>query len=293
MRVYLNYHTLYDEEMSRYSLVLKRDSNNPLIGHEHIPNKTMKLMNVMVRINSDGFRCKEYSVSKSNKTRIILLGDSITFGWGVEEEETFASILERKLNKIRPTEVINFGTGNYNTEQEVNLFIEKGLKYKPDKVVVFYFINDVEPAPKKSAAWFLAHSRLITFYWSRMHILAEKFCRSKRYEEYYANLYKDDQPGLVRAECAFLRLRGICNKNNIRLQVVMIPELHDPKNYPFKTEYGVISAFLGKSNIESLDLTQYFRTFNDPMELWVARDDAHPNKKAHMLIAEHTIDFIK
>ncbi|MHB8155351.1 MAG: SGNH/GDSL hydrolase family protein, partial [Candidatus Omnitrophota bacterium] len=171
IRIYLKYHTLYDIEMSCYSLALKKDSNNELIGHIQVPNKAIKLMNVRVRINSDGLRDKEYPITKNSKERIILLGDSLTFGWGVEEADTFADILEVELNKIKPTEVINFGTGNYNTEQEVNLFLQKGLKYKPDKVAVFYFINDVEQTPKKNKLWFLGYSRLITFYWSRMHIL--------------------------------------------------------------------------------------------------------------------------
>ena len=43
-----------------------------------------------------------------------------------------------------------FRSGNYNTTQEVNLLIDKGLKYQPDQVVLFYFINDAEPVPKKS-----------------------------------------------------------------------------------------------------------------------------------------------
>ena len=69
--------------MTKYAMNLKKDSNNPLIGHEHRPNKSMELMDVMVDINSDGLRDKEYPVEKSDKKRIIFLGDSLTFGWGV------------------------------------------------------------------------------------------------------------------------------------------------------------------------------------------------------------------
>jgi lysophospholipase L1-like esterase len=293
IRIFLKYHTLYDIEMSRYSLYLKKDSDNELIGHTHFPNKRMKLMNADVRINSDGFRGKESLVAKSGKTRIIFLGDSITFGWGVEEADTFANIIEAELNKIRPTEVINFGTGNYNTGQEVNLFLQKGLKYKPDKVVVFYFINDVEETPKKSNLVFLGHSRLMTFYWSRMHILAETLYPSRRYKDYYANLYREDRAGLIKAKDAFLQLRDVCRENNIKLQVVLIPELHNLKDYPFKREHNIILDFLKDNHIESMDLTPYFSVYENPMELWVAYDDAHPNKKAHILIAKYALDFIK
>ena len=35
----------------------------------------------------------------------------------------FVAVLEQQLSQSRPVEVINFGTGNYNTEQKVNLFL--------------------------------------------------------------------------------------------------------------------------------------------------------------------------
>jgi lysophospholipase L1-like esterase len=122
---------------------------------------------VPVRINSDGLRDVEHAVAHGDRYRIIFLGDSFTFGWGVREADTFKSQLETALNQRYPTEIINFGIGNYNSEQEVNLFLEKGLKYHPDKVVVFYFINDAEPPRAKAPFPFLYHSDFITFFWSR------------------------------------------------------------------------------------------------------------------------------
>ena len=195
IRVYLHFNTAYDIEMTKYALNLKNDSDNKLIGHVHRPNSSMELMDVMVDINSDGLRDKEYPVSKSDKHRIIFLGDSLTFGWGVKEEETFATLIEEDLNSSSPTEVLNFGTGNYNTEQEVNLFIDKGLKYNPDKVVLFYFINDSEITPEKSDLWFLGYSQFISFYWSRINSLLNNFMPSKSFQEYYESLYNDDQQG--------------------------------------------------------------------------------------------------
>ena len=165
MRVYTHYSIFYDVEMTRYANKIKKSSADPKIGHVHKPNSDATLMGVNVKINSGGLRDKEYPLDHAQKYRIIFLGDSLTFGWGVEKVNTFEILLEGKLNKIRPTEVLNFGTGNYNTEQEVNLFLKEEKKYKPDHAVLFYFINDAEVTPKKSAWNFLSHSRAITFYW--------------------------------------------------------------------------------------------------------------------------------
>ena len=49
----------------------------------------MRVMGVDVKINSDGFRDDEHTTGKSDKRRIVVLGDSLIFGWGVEMEQSF------------------------------------------------------------------------------------------------------------------------------------------------------------------------------------------------------------
>lgn len=293
VRLYLTRHTIYDIEMTKYANVLKVDSPNPKIGHVHRPNSEARLMNVDVRINSDGFRGVERPTPRKAARRIVFLGDSLTLGWGVEEHDTFASLLETRLNAGSPTEIMNFGTGNYNTEQEVNLFLERGDRFNPDQVVLFYFINDAEITPKTSWLWFVGYSRCITFYWSHFQTFRSRFSAGKGFQSYYAELYRDDQPGWQSAQTAFLELRAVCARRGIRLQVVLLPELHNLEPYPFKTEYGLVQAFLTKNGIENLDLTPRFEGYKQPMRLWVAQDDAHPNELAHRMIAENAFDFLK
>jgi lysophospholipase L1-like esterase len=292
IRIYLRYNTVYDIEMTRYALYNKVDSDNPRIGHEHKPGSSMRLMNVAVGINSDGLRDREYPAKKGDNYRIIVLGDSLTFGWGVAEQDTFSNILEENLNKSYPTEIINFGTGNYNTEQEVNLFKEKGLKYKPDKVVLFYFINDAEATPKKSKLWFLGYSEFISFYWSRINSLMDKYSSSQSFGEYYSALYRDDQAGWKNTKSAILELKQICGKENIQLQVVLLPELHDTKNQVFREVYDSMANFLSGNNIEYVNLATLFKEQDNQMDLWVSYDDAHPNATAHKRIAESITEFI-
>ena len=141
LQIYTRLFIYYDVEMSRYAVEVKEKSDDPKIGHEHRPNSEAYLMGVDVVINSDGFRDEEYAPERNEKYRVAVLGDSLTFGWGVEKEDTYEVLLEQMLSESRPTEMINFGHGNYNTSQQVNLFKKKGFKYNPDKIVVFYFDN--------------------------------------------------------------------------------------------------------------------------------------------------------
>lgn len=293
LRFYLAKHTFYDVEMSRYARTLKIEADNPLVGHVHQPNGRAVLMNTTVEINSAGFRDDEYTLERNHRHRIILLGDSLTFGWGVEKEESFEHRLEEQLDGESPTELINFAAGNYNTVQQVNLFLDVGLAYEPDQVVVFYFINDAEPVPQRSRFPWLGNVRLVTFYWSRVKALVARFEESAGYEDWYGALYAEGAPGWEAAQAAFLQLQQACAENEIALQVVLLPELHDLVDYPFEREYAAVRSFLDAHGIENLDLTPSFAGETDPQSLWVAPDDAHPNAEAHRRIAEYSLDFIR
>jgi lysophospholipase L1-like esterase len=293
LRIYLRTHIFYDVEMSRYAVTLKTDSPNPLIGHHHKPNSQATLMGVSLRTNSDGFRDDEYPVSKGVKRRIIFLGDSLTLGWGVEKEETFEHLLENELNASSPTEIINLGVGNYNTTQEVNLLIDKGMKYDPDQVVLFYFINDAEPVPQKSRFPGLGNYRIVTFYWSRIKALRARLSENVGFRQFYSALYRGEAEGWKKSQAALIQLKELSREHGFDLEVVLLPELHELVDYSFQREHEMISDFLSKNGIPHLDLAPFFRNEREPQSLWVARDDAHPNARAHRLIARYTLDFIR
>ena len=292
LRFYLSRNTFYDVEMSRYARLLKIPAENELIGHVHRPNRHERLMNAEVRINSAGFRDDEYTLARNERWRILLLGDSLTFGWGVEKEESFEHRLEQALDAERPTEIINLGAGNYNTVQEVNLFLDVGLAYEPDQVVLYYFINDAEMLPQPSRWPWLGSVRLVTFYWSRVKALLAQYNDAAGYQAYYTALYHDDAEGWRKSRAALRELARVCREREIALQVVLLPELHELVDYPFSEEYGMIMRFLGDNEISALDLTPAFAGETEPHRFWVALDDAHPNAEAHRRIAEASFDFV-
>ena len=292
LRFYLDHRILYDVEMARYAQLLKVSAENPRIGHVHRPNGRARLMGVDVSINSRGFRDDEPRPPGEDLRRIVFLGDSLTFGWGVEQDEIFAALLEDSLNAEQPTEVLNFGTGNYNTTQEVELFLERGLDPLPDQVVVFYFINDAEPVPTRSPFSFLANFRIVTFYWSRLGQLRTRWNPERTFQEYYAALYQEDQVGWRETRDAFARLARVCRQRGIDLRVVLLPELHELADYPFASEHGQVEVALKALGVPVLDLTPVFADVIEPRTLWVSLDDAHPNAAAHARIALASHAFI-
>lgn len=94
--------------------------------------------------NSVGFRGgKEYALVKPAGTyRIIVLGDSVTLGHGVGDDETFSALLEQELARAGPTEVLNMGVSGFGTAEELTQLRQVGLAYEPDLVILGYFPND-------------------------------------------------------------------------------------------------------------------------------------------------------
>jgi lysophospholipase L1-like esterase len=293
LQIYTRAFTYYDVEMSRYAVNAKRRSENPKIGHVHRPNVSMKLMGVDVRINSDGLRDREYDVARGESYRIIALGDSLTFGWGVDEADCFVTLLEHDIGQTTPVELINFGNGNYNTEQQVNLFFEKGLKYDPDAVVVFFFINDAEPTPVRSNWLGLTRLRSLTSLWSRARTLQARWGSADAFGDYYRGLYQPDRPGWLAMTDAFRELRDECREKGIALQVILLPEFHNLADYPFVEQHRQVGEFLRREGVNFKDLVQDFSGVPNSRKLWVAPDDAHPNASAHRMIADHSRSFLE
>jgi len=92
--------------------------------------------------NADGQRDVERTVERvQGKKRVILLGDSVVAGHGIRDlRDTISQQLESLLGPSY--EVLNFGVGGYCTRSEVELLETKGLKYKPDAVILLFLEND-------------------------------------------------------------------------------------------------------------------------------------------------------
>jgi len=100
-----------------------------------------------VLINSKGLRDYKYSYKRSNNSfRILVLGDSFTFGMGVSLDNTFPKVLEKKLNNGSidiKYEVINSGVPAYSTYQELGFLKKQGLMYNPDIIILAFYHNDI------------------------------------------------------------------------------------------------------------------------------------------------------
>jgi GDSL-like Lipase/Acylhydrolase family len=138
--------------------------SDPVRGQRLSANYDGWFAGVPARTNSLGFRdTREYQLAKTpGSFRILVLGDSVTFGHGALNETSYPYLLEQRLREWRPEvkwEVWNLGIPGYNTAQELAYLHEVGERYAPDLVIVGFFLNDftglqpnLDPGPIDRAA---------------------------------------------------------------------------------------------------------------------------------------------
>jgi lysophospholipase L1-like esterase len=116
---------------------------------ELVPNaRQASYIGVPVTINSLGLRDRELERPKPARTiRIVGVGDSITFGYGVRLDETFLKVLERRLNESAPGdiryEVVNAGIEATNLDYYYGFVDTSAAALEPDLVMINLALNDI------------------------------------------------------------------------------------------------------------------------------------------------------
>lgn len=118
--------------------------HDDLLGWAHQPGQmgwfATEQFQTKVRINENGLRDRSHSYERQDDTqRILVLGDSFAWGYGVEESERFSQLLEKDLG----VEVINAGVSGYSTDQELLWYENEGVKYDTDLVLLIVTGNDI------------------------------------------------------------------------------------------------------------------------------------------------------
>jgi hypothetical protein len=120
-----------------------------LFGDNHMPSHLKPHVAVQGSIqfsNSRGFRDRERIFQRTGHgPRVVVLGDSFTYGAGVGYDETFVTLLERALQASFPhVEMINLGVPGWDPPQEFYLLKEDGIRFAPDLVMLNLFVgNDI------------------------------------------------------------------------------------------------------------------------------------------------------
>jgi len=119
------------------------------------PNLDLEYLGARVTTNSLGLRGSEVGRATPAEYRILSLGESTTFGSGVENEQTYTALLARELDPLLPgREVtsINGGVPAYSSFQSLRYFEERGLELDPDMLILYHELNDYLPSSLRDSS---------------------------------------------------------------------------------------------------------------------------------------------
>lgn len=146
-------------------------SDDPVLGvelnrnlHLDFDGLVFSIPSTSVDLSDQGLRSPHVAETKpTGVRRLVCLGDSVTFGWGVESGETFCARLASLLGP--EWEPINLGVPGYNLEQSVRRYELRGLEFAADAAVLVLNSNDFDRPLGADAAdepsWWFRHSALV------------------------------------------------------------------------------------------------------------------------------------
>ena len=276
----------YDIEMWRYANELK--TQDPILGHNHVSDKSSILQGVEIKLNSEGMRSDEFEI---NDKKILFLGSSISLGWGVEQKDSYPGIIQTKLlSDSINYKVLNGSIGNYNTFRYVNNFLSNQTDIEPKVIVINYFINDAETLPINSSNWLIKNSQLF----ATLTITYKKLFSKSGFDlkQYYNDLYKSDNQSFLEMKESLKKLSEYSKQRKIPVLLTVIPDIHFLEDYPFETIHKKLKSITEELGFEYHDLLPSLKgiSFN---ELQIIQGDSHPNEKGHSKMAESLYPKIK
>ena len=166
--------------------------------------------------------------------RIVVVGDSFTFGGKLQFFDNFAKRLERTLNlneNQKRVEVLNWGVPGYATFQEADLVRRAMKHYQPDLVILEITLNDPEIGPYKQThqkSWLeLATERKPVFeYWRGLRFIAGRIhntLANQSYMEHYQSIFEPQSENWQRFSKALHNISNYRTEFDVPIFSVVFP----------------------------------------------------------------------
>jgi len=253
-----------------------------------------------VRVNRWGFRGNDFQDRDAegwDTFRIMVLGDSITAGQGVAEEDRFTEVLERALRQKYPDvklEVINLGVQGFETLQEQKILERMWPVVSPNLAIVEFCEND----PNISYKYYLEYKlpvggrmrsvfgKLLSFRIADTIYdpLVRKIAHIPSHQVELDEAYKPESRDWLVFEASVRRIGEFTTKETGKKPLVIA--INDVKELKEHNTYWPVRSTFEKGGFIWLDLGETIRY--EP----VSRFENHPNEKTHQHYAEALFERI-
>jgi lysophospholipase L1-like esterase len=255
-----------------------------------------------VRYNTWGFRERDFDLVKPEGVyRIAVIGDSITYGQGIEEKDRFTNLLEKQLNNENGNggyEVLNFGRPGAETIDHLDFLNDPVLSTDPDFVLLQWYTNDVESRdnsertrpleliPSKlrrnSALFYLLHRHLTT--------IRKNLGWVNSYDDYMLAHFGDpDSASSLAAKETLQKFIHISKEQRLPVGIVIFSDSYF-RNSRLDFLIERVLQLCEEEAITCLDLRSTFAPYKEDPKLWANRLDPHPSPFANRLVADRLME---
>jgi len=238
--------------------------------------------------------------------RVAIIGDSFTYGDGVDWDDTYGQRLGRLLNLnagTPPAEVRVWARKGYNTADE-RRFLRSVFRWKPHVLILAVFLNDSEDRsdpqnwvlreellPHVPEGWsraILLRSRALAWIWQRIESV-----RQRRASADYAHLIFDpDYRGWQTFESSLDFFAEKTSQRRVPFAAMLFPHMDGVGPFYDPTGYNRMLAALTERSIDTLALRPYFED-KAPVRMTVYPGvDGHPSEIAHRITARALLEFL-
>lgn len=295
----------YNKERERLTSVYgDRDlctipSESPELVYTRIPSKC--------GANSHGFRDYEYGYNKDKGIfRIVVIGDSVAEGHGVEVPDTFPKVLEKKLNLFpgeggEKVEIIVLAQSGYSTSQELFLLEQEAFKYAPDLILWSYVLNDpAHPVYHNSNGelgryYYKPRFHTVSYVYRKLFEIRERFSSSRCETEYHALIFCVYWNQVV---SDIGKIAQISAKFGVPTLFIIHPLFEEAGNfdaYSLAPVHAKLRAAASAAGLPVVDLLEAYKHYK-PLDLTLpntqGHDPLHPNEIGHRIAADYIATFL-
>lgn len=272
---------------------------------------------VEVRINRYGLREREdlEPQKPAGQRRVVCIGDSFTFGWGVPIEQCWVRLLEDDLRTdLGDVRTVNCGASGALCVDEYEWGLRTRFgRFEPDVVVVSIYLNDLipsdglcilQPQPRPSGLRLWDYGRAVfgrdpldldpSIDWVDVALqLPEAIGTAQGHygpDKPFAAMWSQGAP-----QRALVAMRSWCQQHNCILLVTLWPFLQglgSAAEYPFHALHARVQEYCHAQGIPLLDLLPVLDV--EPADrLWVTPADMHANPRAQRLVTPAINAFVR
>jgi lysophospholipase L1-like esterase len=298
------------------------EESDAYLGWKGTPNRHLRYrrpeFDTLVRLDAEGWRQPEPPRPAEPARRILVLGDSFTWGWGVSQGQVFTDLLQAALPAT--VAVYNRGVIGFGTGQEYLLLQRELAARTYDAVVLMFFINDLadntdgkqghrpyfelrdgdlrlrnQPALAQTSTvkqFLRKHSRAYGFVEFELSMLRRRFTGEANDERAYRSAPAvdfHDLPGYAVTARLLGEMYRVTREHGARFLLVYIPqrsEFEMDAPFPYvRSVHAMVDDIARREGIPLLDLAAPFHQHAKAGERLIYAIDAHWTPAGHRLAA--------